>query len=231
MRIGFLSSVNFYSPIVNFIEKQSKLSLVVGAVALGILSGLTLYHVITRFWSNRQVQPTALNNTTPSVPSNHLKQTVSKTASTVMVEGSQEQKDKNIKDAAEQSTLQEADQSVATQSQSIQDRCVHLNNNYHMALYLDRKCIILSPDQSYKPSRQDIINALQQFQGNVFLHINNGMNQNQLFYRDPANQKIECLEVDDAVQCDKTNKFYDILQNPNNTQIVMAHDFGFRFIA
>lgn len=229
MRVNFLSNVNFYHPLVNFIEKQSRLRLVVGAVALGVLSGLTLYHVMTRFWSNRQVQPTVLSHTTPSVPSNHLNQTVNKMISKVVVDGSQEQEGKGIKDVIEQPTLQEADQSVATQSSSIQDRCVHLDNNYHMTLYLDRKCIILSPDHSYKPSRQALINALQQFQGNVYLRINNG-NQNQLFYRDPATQKIECLEVDDTVQCDKTRQYYDITQDPNNTKIVMAHDFHLRFI-
>lgn len=57
MYINFLAGVDFYKPIINFIEKQSKIRLLVGALALGILSGLALYHLVNRFWANRDVQP------------------------------------------------------------------------------------------------------------------------------------------------------------------------------
>lgn len=51
-----LANIDFYSLIVNFIEKQSKIRLLVGAVALGIFAGVALYHVVNRFWANRGVQ-------------------------------------------------------------------------------------------------------------------------------------------------------------------------------
>ncbi len=220
MRVNFLASVDFYSPVVNFIEKQSKIRLLVGAVALGIFTGVALYHVFSRVWANRNVQP----------QEQQVDPAVKKAAGEVLIgdklpkpepdpeiqEGKKEEPVENVPPPADVNPDVEQNQ-LGPNSEKI----LVLNQNKAVA-YLDRNCIMIKHDPNSDPAIQVIKDAFQHFPGNVYVRFCFGMSYWQMVYRDAQTQDLVHLQdVDLNAPVDETYKFEEITNDPTYKEILV----------
>lgn len=225
MRVNFLANVDFYSPIANFIEKQSKLRLLIGVVVIGIFSGLALYHVVARFWSNRVVQPKELEKDSA----------VKQVANEIVGEVPQKQgpviQEKPLERLKKEEPLLVADvppvivkqaengivgEVLEKQDPVIQEKIVTLPRG--AKAFIERNCIIFDKGTKNFFLEEDVF---KHFPGKVYMQVDSGMGCIDVHYRNEQSQTIDYifLNPDDPKEPEAYTK---IKEDPTYEQILVV---------